>query len=296
MEKVQPNRTHEAVSQLWGLGLVSHVITQSTEIHSSHFRRPTRLIAKFLDVDSLHHISHPTLPTTELHGTLRDLICLTCRTPYPRTKFQQTLACLNPKWADFLKTISEAGASDNNNSLEKNIKRNPDGDVDLPGAPYTKFRYPPCPKCLEERPRGSVLVDADGAHVPNRGGPTQAILKPGVIFFGESISSAAKEKAEVAVKSADGILVLGSSLATYSAWRLVRTAHQRGIGIGIVNLGGVRGEDVFFADGAQGTRVRIEFPVSDVLGGVVQELSGGFGDWDMVAKAAGSASSLGRYP
>lgn len=168
--------------------------------------------------------------------------------------------------------------------------------MDLPGAPYTKFRYPPCPKCLEERPRGSILVDVDGAHVPNRGGPTQAILKPGVIFFGESISVAAKKEAEVAVKNADGILVLGSSLATYSAWRLVRAAHQRGIGIGIVNLGGVRGEDVFFADGAQGTRVRIELPVSDVLGGVVQALSGASGDVDMAEKAEKAAGELGRYP
>lgn len=38
MEKVQPNRTHKAVSQLWGFGLVSHVITQSTEIHPLQFR------------------------------------------------------------------------------------------------------------------------------------------------------------------------------------------------------------------------------------------------------------------
>lgn len=148
--------------------------------------------------------------------------------------------------------------------------------MDLPGAPYTRFRYPPCPKCLEESPRGSVLIDADGAHVPNRGGPTQAILKPGVTFFGESISTVAKEEAEAAVENSDGILVLGSSLATYSAWRLVRAAHRKGVGIGVVNLGGVRGEDMFFADGAQGERVRIELPAGDVLGGVVRELLGSF--------------------
>lgn len=232
-------------------------------------KKSSWLIVGFLDVDSFHYNCHPNLPTTELHGTLRHLICLTCRTPYPRTEFQQTLARLNPKWADLLR-------SGNENRREENTKRNPDGDVDLPGAPYTKFRYPPCQRCLEESPRGSVLVDIDGAHVPNHDGPTQAILKPGVTFFGESVSAVAKKEAEEAVENADNILVLGSSLATYSAWRLVRAAHQKGSGIGVVNLGGVRGDDIFFADGARGARVRIEFPAGDVLDGVVRELAGGF--------------------
>lgn len=266
MEKARPNRTHIAVSRLGELGLVSHVITQSTEMPPPHLREPPWLTVEFLDVDSFHYECHPNLPTTELHGTLRYLICLTCRTPYPRTAHQQALIRLNPKWADFLKS----GSGDHH---EENIKRNPDGDVELPGAPHTNFRYPPCPKCLEETPRGSVLVDVDGAHVPNCDGPTRAILKPGVTFFGESVSAVAKKEAEEAVEKADNILVLGSSLATYSAWRLVRAAHQRGIGIGIVNLGGVRGEDMFFGDGAQGSRVRIEFAAGDVLDGVIRELT-----------------------
>lgn len=238
-------------------------------------------------MDSLHYTRHPNLPTTELHGTLRALTCLTCHSPYPRTSFQQTLARLNPKWADFLKVAIEAGIFDNENRHKEGIKKNPDGDVDLPGAPYTQFRYPPCPKCLTDSPHGSVLVDDDGAHLPNRDGPTRAILKPNVTFFGESVSETAKMEAAQAVESADNVLVLGSSLATYSAWRIVRAAHEKGVGIGVVNLGGVRGEDIFFAEGARGARVRVEFAVGDVLGGVVKEVSGGVGGVDVAVEVGG---------
>lgn len=186
----------------------------------------------------------------------------------------------------------EASIFDNGTHREEIIKTNPDGDVELPDAPYHQFRYPPCPKCLEESPSGSVLVDSEGAHMPNLDGPTRAILKPSIIFFGESISDTARKEAEIAVANADSVLVLGSSLATYSAWRLVKAAHEKGIGVGVVNLGGVRGDDMFFADGARGGRVRIEFPASDVLSGVVEEVCGGLWEADMVVEA-GNVQGVG---
>lgn len=121
--------------------------------------------------------------------------------------------------------------------------------------------------------------------MPNPDGPTRAVLKPNVTFFGESVSEIARQEANVAVQNASNLLVLGSSLATYSAWRLAKFAHEKGIGVGIVNLGGVRGEDIFFADMAKGPRVRIEFAAGDVLGGVVRELSGVAEGVGMVAEA-----------
>lgn len=254
MENARPNRTHMAISKLGELGIVSHVVTQN--------------------VDSFHHVCHPKLPTTELHGTLRTVTCLTCHSEYSRIPFQKTLARLNPKWADFLQTAIEAGAF-NKNNREESIKTNPDGDVDLPGAPYTKFRYPPCPKCLEETRDGTVLTDNDGAHIPKPDdGSMKGILKPNVTFFGESISEIAKKEASKAVEEADNLLVLGTSLATYSAWRIAKAAHEKGMGVGIINLGGVRGEDLFFSNDVRGERIRIEFASGDVLGGVVKELSG----------------------
>lgn len=219
-----------------------------------------------LDVDSFHPTAHPTLPTLELHGYLRSLICLTCRNEYSRREFQQQLAKLNPAWAEFLEEALASGALDTEHPEErrkKGFKTNPDGDVDLPDAPYTTFRYPACPVCLERPPvlpdgtRARIELDSDGAWMNTS---TAGILKPAVIMFGESIPAEVKAAAEQAIDSASRILVVGSSLATYSAWRLVKKAREDGLPIGIINLGGVRGEEGFYADigqdntGQQGVR------------------------------------------
>ena len=176
----------------------------------------------------------------------------------------------------------EAGALDTENPDERRkrgLKTNPDGDVDLPNAPYTTFRYPPCPVCLAAPPllangqRAAVEVDSGGAWSPVS---MAGVLKPAVIMFGESIAAETKTAAEQAIDEADRILVVGSSLATYSAWRLVKRAKERGMPIGVLNLGGVRGEDGFFAsvqadnDGRHG--VRCSESVDKILPKVVDVL------------------------
>lgn len=235
-------------------------------------------------MDSFHPIAHPSLKTTELHGFLRSLVCLSCHSHLPRSQFQERLTELNPLWAAFLKEAIASGALDTENPEErkaKGMKTNPDGDVDLPDAPYSTFRYPACPTCLANPPvlhsgqRARVETDGDGAwHDTSEAG----ILKPAVVMFGESIANNVKAAAEKAVDDAARMLVIGSSLATYSAWRLVKRAKERGMAIGILNIGGVRGEDELYAgleDEQTGARgVRIELPIGDVLPGVVQSLRG----------------------
>jgi NAD-dependent SIR2 family protein deacetylase len=205
------------------------------------------------DVDSFHLAAHPELPTLELHGYLRSLVCINCQNHLSRIDFQRSLSELNPLWAAFLAEMLEAGALDTENPEERSkrgLKTHPDGDVDLPNAPYSTFRYPPCPTCFEKPPllpdgtRSTVDVDADGAWSPVS---TAGILKPAVVMFGESISQEVKRAAEEAIDRSDRILVIGSSLATYSAWRLVKRATERGLPLGVLNLGGVRGEEAFFA-------------------------------------------------
>ncbi|KAI9703051.1 MAG: hypothetical protein M1820_006042 [Bogoriella megaspora] len=235
LNKSKPNPAHLAVKDLGELGLLSKVITQN--------------------VDSFHNQAHPHLPTLELHGYLRSLICLTCHREYSRAKFQSQLARLNPAWADFLASALASGALDTEHPEErrkKGLKTNPDGDVDLPDAPYNTFRYPACPSCLASPPSKTldgevarVEVDSEGAWLENS---NAGVLKPAVIMFGESIAAEVKLAAERAIDEAGRILVIGSSLATYSAWRLVKRAKERGMPIGILNLGGARGEEGFFAD------------------------------------------------
>jgi hypothetical protein len=189
---------------------------------------------------------------------------------------------LNPVWNAFLQEAIATGALQTEDPLEKRargIRMNPDGDVELPEAPYTTFRYPACSACLRSPPpladgtRGTVEVDNDGAWSPTS---NAGILKPAVVMFGESIAGKVKQTAEEAIDGAGRLLVLATSMATYSAWRLAKRAKERGMPIGIVNIGGVRGEDIFFADldpgqtGGQG--VRVEMSTDSLLPALAHEL------------------------
>ncbi|KAI0542353.1 silencing information regulator [Xylaria digitata] len=262
LHKAKPNASHFAIRHLNDLGLVRSVITQN--------------------VDSFHSQAHPTLQTIELHGYLRSCVCTSCHEELPRDNFQDDLARLNPAWDVFVREILALGALDTENPDERRargMKTNPDGDVDLPGAPYTTFRYPACPRCLTNPPvtangtRATVEVDSDGAWVPTS---TAGILKPAVVMFGESIHHSVKAAAEKMIDDADRLLVLGTSLATYSAWRLAKQAKDQKKPIAIVNIGGVRGEDAFFVDldpnqnGYQGTRVEIS--TDELLPTLVEQL------------------------
>jgi NAD+-dependent protein deacetylase sirtuin 4 len=262
LHQAAPNAGHYAIRDLGQLGLVKRVITQN--------------------VDSFHTRAHPDIPTLELHGYLRSTVCTTCRTEYPRDAFQEELGRLNSLWAAFLEEVVASGALETEDPSErraKGMRTNPDGDVDLPGAPYTTFRYPACPRCLASPPmaddgqRHNVNVDGDGAWMTTS---SAGILKPAVVMFGESIPKAVKVGAEEDIDSAGRLLVLGTSLATYSAWRLAKRALDRGMPIGIVNIGGVRGEEQFFdrlAPGQAGGRgVRVELSTDSVLPGLVDNL------------------------
>lgn len=247
LNKAKPNAGHYAVRDLAQYSNVRNVITQN--------------------VDSFHPKAHPDIPTLELHGYLRSLVCTSCHNEFPRDVFQEDLARLNPAWAAFLAEAIASGALDTENPEERRargMRTNPDGDVDLPDAPYTTFRYPACQHCLANPPpapdgtRHKVEIDQDGAWASPS---TAGILKPAVIMFGESIPGVVKEAAEQAVDGSGRMLVLATSLATYSAWRLAKRAKDRGMPIAIVNMGGVRGEETFITDlhagqsGAEGVRI-----------------------------------------
>src|SRR5699024_7422482 len=91
----------------------------------------------------------------------------------------------------------------------------PDGDAEVDRT--STFRYPPCPLC---------------------GG----ILKPDVVFFGESARREVVEEAFSALTGAHALLVLGSSLTVHSGLRFVRAASRAGQPVVIVNDGPTRAE------------------------------------------------------
>jgi NAD+-dependent protein deacetylase sirtuin 4 len=93
----------------------------------------------------------------------------------------------------------------------------PDGDAELPAALVDGFRVADCERC-------------DG------------VLKPNVVFFGESVPRATVDAAWALLDEAEVLLVVGSSLAVFSGYRFVRRAGERGLPIAVVNLGPTRGD------------------------------------------------------
>ncbi|KAF2399407.1 DHS-like NAD/FAD-binding domain-containing protein [Trichodelitschia bisporula] len=274
VERVKPNKGYEAVGALGGLGILGGVVTQN--------------------VDALHPRAHPDLPTIELHGSLHTMTCLSCGTPFPRADFQTELTRLNPAWAGYMASLpasipgnpEDAPATTNpDGDAELQPSANPDGDVaPAPGAPaYETFRYPSCPSCLASPPlledgsRAEIRVDGDGAWMPGSSG---GVLKPGVVMFGEGVDPGVRVAAERAVDEAGRVLVVGSSLATWSAWRLVRRMRDKGGEVGIVCLGGVRGEGEVVGEGIGGVRVvgRAEEVLPEVVEALRRRVDGGEGD------------------
>ncbi|XP_063000010.1 NAD-dependent protein lipoamidase sirtuin-4, mitochondrial isoform X2 [Elgaria multicarinata webbii] len=94
---------------------------------------------------------------------------------------------------------------------------NPDGDVFLSDEQVRSFCVPPCSKC---------------------GGP----LKPDVTFFGDTVS---KEKVDFVYQrlaESDSVLVAGSSLQVYSAYKFALAARDGKLPIAIVNIGPTRAD------------------------------------------------------
>jgi NAD-dependent SIR2 family protein deacetylase len=66
-----------------------------------------------------------------------------------------------------------------------------------------------------------------------------------VVFYGESVPRGTTAAALAAVESADGVLVVGSSLMVWSSFRLARAAVARGTPVVAVNRGRTRADDLF---------------------------------------------------
>ncbi|MCX5589263.1 NAD-dependent protein deacetylase [Streptomyces erythrochromogenes] len=94
---------------------------------------------------------------------------------------------------------------------------NPDGDADLTDEQVGDFSVVPCTQC---------------------GG----VLKPDVVFFGETVPPRRVERCRELVDGATSLLVLGSSLTVMSGLRFVRQAAQAGKPVLIVNRDPTRGD------------------------------------------------------
>ena len=119
----------------------------------------------------------------------------------------------------------------------------PDGDADLERSDFATFDVPDCAAC---------------------GG----LLKPDVVFFGESVPRDRVAAVREALAEADALLVVGSSLMVYSGYRFVEEAVAAGQPVAVLNQGRTR------ADGVLTLKVEAE------VGAALQRLVTGVGAAD----------------
>ncbi|HEX7718869.1 MAG TPA: NAD-dependent protein deacetylase, partial [Woeseiaceae bacterium] len=95
----------------------------------------------------------------------------------------------------------------------------PDGDATLAAEHFEKFTIPECLHC---------------------GG----IVKPDVVFFGESVPAERVALARQLVQESDALLVAGTSLMVFSGFRFARLAAECGKPIAILNRGKTRADEI----------------------------------------------------
>jgi len=91
-------------------------------------------------------------------------------------------------------------------------------------------------------PDGDVDLEATGDFVVAVCESCGGVLKPDVVFFGESVPPDTVARCTAMVEAAEALVVLGSSLHVFSGRRFVKQAHARGVPVVIVNRGETRGD------------------------------------------------------
>jgi NAD-dependent SIR2 family protein deacetylase len=104
-------------------------------------------------------------------------------------------------------------------SAEAPAEPRPDGDAELDDGALESFEVPACERC---------------------GG----VLKPDVVFFGESVPRERVERTFAALERADALLVMGSSLMVFSGFRFCRQAARIGRPMASVTRGRTRADDL----------------------------------------------------
>ncbi len=172
----------------------------------------------------LLHTKAGSRTVINLHGTYAQVVCLQCHHTMARARLAEQLEELNP---DFVEHAAGVGP----------IAVAPDADAVVERT--ASFRIVDCPRC-------------DG------------MLKPDIVYFGESVPKKLVLQAYSMVERADALLVAGSSLAVFSGYRFVRHAASLGLPVAILNRGPTRGDDL--------ATVKVDNGCSEILALLASEL------------------------
>ena len=160
-----------------------------------------------------------------LHGTYAQVVCLDCGHTMLRAALAEELEAANPGFAERAERLGGIAVA-------------PDADATVTDT--ESFRFIDCPSCA-------------------------GMLKPDIVYFGESVHKDVVAQAYSLVDDSDALLVAGSSLTVFSGYRFVRHAAARGMPIAIVNRGTTRGDDL--------ATVKVDSGCSPMLALLADELS-----------------------
>ncbi|HEY2502700.1 MAG TPA: Sir2 family NAD-dependent protein deacetylase, partial [Mycobacterium sp.] len=173
----------------------------------------------------LLHTKAGSRNVVNLHGAYAQVVCLSCGHTMSRAVLAERLEALNPGFIERAEAVGGLAVA-------------PDADAVV--ADTTSFRYVDCPRCA-------------------------GMLKPHIVYFGESVPKETVAQAYSVVDEAEVLLVAGSSLTVFSGYRFVRHAASRGIPVAIVNRGPTRGDDL--------ATVKVDGGCSELLTLLADELS-----------------------
>jgi NAD-dependent SIR2 family protein deacetylase len=174
----------------------------------------------------LLHTKAGSRNVVDLHGTYARVVCLDCGYTMSRVALAEQLEALNPGFLERAEALGGLAVA-------------PDADAMV--SDTASFRYVDCPACT-------------------------GMLKPDIVYFGESVPKHIVEQAYSLVDAAEALLVAGSSLTVFSGYRFVRHAAARGIPVAIVNRGRTRGDDL--------ATVKVDGGCSELLVLLTSELTG----------------------
>jgi NAD-dependent SIR2 family protein deacetylase len=164
----------------------------------------------------------------DLHGSYATVVCLTCGNSLSRASLAEQLEELNPGFIDRAGRLGGIAVA-------------PDADATV--AETASFRFVDCGHC---------------------GG----ILKPDIVYFGESVPKARVAQSYSVVDEAEALLVAGSSLTVFSGYRFVRHAAARGIPVAVVNRGPTRGDHLAAVKFDGGCSAALALLASELAGAI----------------------------
>lgn len=178
---------------------------------------------------------YTTQDLVELHGSILSVKCQNkaCGHQISRAQLQKLLHEVNSDWE---------GHRLLRDNTDKEIHFKPDFDMDLTDQDTQTFQLVNCHEC--------------------KGG----FYKPNVVFFGGKVDSDIQERVKGQIRNTTALLLLGTTVMTWSAFSKVKLAKELGNEICCIGHGKTRADEI------------IDFKVEGLLGPTLSQIANCFGN------------------